>query len=63
MNQHIDVKRITDAVYIEDQSNLKLEFPVHSDSLYLLESGVKRKFLQTHVYLMSLKLITCYFEE
>ena len=43
MNQHIDVKRITDAVYIEDQSNLKLEFPVHSDSLYLLESGGKRK--------------------
>ena len=39
MNQYIDVKRITDTLYLEDQTNVVIEFPVHSDQLSIIEPG------------------------
>ena len=43
MNQFIDVKRITDSLYIEDQSELIIELPVYTESLTLVPSGTKIK--------------------
>ena len=41
MNQFIDVKRITDSLYIEDQNELINEIPVYTESLTLVSSGTK----------------------
>ena len=43
MNQFIVVKRITDSLYIEDQSELIIELPVYTESLTLVPSGTKIK--------------------
>ena len=43
MNQYIDVKRITDTLYLEDQAKVLIEFPVYSDQLSIIEPGGKIK--------------------
>ena len=43
MNQYIDVKRITDTLYLEDQTKVVIEFPVYSDQLSIIEPGGKIK--------------------
>ena len=43
MKQFIDVKRITDSLYIEDQSEVIIELPVYTECLTLVPSGTKIK--------------------
>ena len=43
MNQFIDVKRITDSLYIEDQSEVIIELPVYTECLTLVPSVTKIK--------------------
>ena len=43
MNQFIDVKRITDSLYIEDQSEVIIELPVYTECLTLVPSGTRIK--------------------
>ena len=57
MNQYIDVKRITDTLYLEDQTKVVIEFPVHSDQLSILNRGVKSKHAHLHIFSIFQKLI------
>ena len=47
MNQYIDVKRITDTLYLEDQTKVLIEFPVFSDQVSIIESGGRMKISTT----------------
>ena len=43
MNQYIDVKRITDTLYLEDQTKVLIELTDFSDQMSIIESGGRMK--------------------
>ena len=58
MNQYIDVKRIADTLYLEDQTKLVIEFLVHSDQLSIIEPGGNQN-MHTFLYFQYSKNSLC----
>ena len=44
---YIDVKRVTDSIVYEDQSEINIEFPIHADNTIEIHPGSKRKIRST----------------
>ena len=53
MNQYIDVKRIVENLYMEDQTKVVIEFPVYSEQFFIIESGQRAK-ISTFTYVFNI---------